>query len=107
MGLYEQLVERIDENKTKRIDDFMRDIRRSFEKRFNSVNGYSFPVTVQVILNSHDEANPEFMTLIHELLRKEGFQNFTAEFGRKDPDPREYGGISYSYVSLTIDKNDG
>ncbi|CAM0098321.1 hypothetical protein VPHK567_0360 [Vibrio phage K567] len=107
MSLYEQLVERVENNKTTRMEEFGRDMRKSFEKRINSVNGYAFPVTVQVTLKSQTEANSQFMTIIKELMRKEGFNNFTAEFGRNDPDPREYGGCSYSYVTLTINKNHG
>ncbi|CAM0064023.1 hypothetical protein VPHF86_0281 [Vibrio phage F86] len=107
MSLYDNLVSKVKDNRSQRATDFTVKLRKSIADLIDSSKGYRFPLKMQITLDSQSDACSEYMTLIHEVLRDEGFFNFDAEFGRHDADYREYNAVSFSYVTLLIRENNG
>lgn len=107
MSLYDNLVSKVKNNRSQRATDFTVKLRKSIADLIDGSTGYRFPLKMQIALDSKNDACSEYMTLIHEVLREEGFFNFDAEFGRHDADYREYNSVSFSYVTLLIRENTG
>ncbi|AGN30350.1 hypothetical protein VPFG_00353 [Vibrio phage nt-1] len=104
MNLYDTLIQKVDSNRRAREDKFITDVRAAIERRISNVGGFSFPVTIQVRLQ-YNECCDEMMTLVQDVLRREGFENFKAQFGKYNGDVRDVRDVSYSYVQITINKN--
>ncbi|URQ03508.1 hypothetical protein PVA23_131 [Vibrio phage PVA23] len=103
-NLYDVLTQQVKQNRSKREEQFVVEMRKSIERKIGGVSGFQFPITIQVNLE-HNECCDEMMTLIKSVMKREGFHNFDAQFGRYSGDPRDMRDYSYSFVKLTIREN--
>ncbi len=102
--LYDTLVSKVAQNRSTREEMFVVELRKAIERKIGGVQGFSFPISIQVQLQ-RNECCDEMMTLIREVLKKEGFHNFDSQFGHYNGDPRDMRDYSYSYVKITIREN--